>query len=169
MSVDNRDKNSTDNLNSQVQQNLSKQKSPKKSSGSKSPKKSQMGNSNQKQKTISANDLSSSDEELGGKQKPAQSPKKKATENSKHPKEFLKFLSLDVEIQQMVKHRKSSIAMGKDDIPKDSDYQSSDQEVVENENKESSSQLSDASDAQQKLKRRKMSLRQTDYVGNNLF
>lgn len=67
MSVDNRDKNSTDNLNSQVQQNLSKQKSPKKSSGSKSPKKSQMGNSNQKQKTISANDLSSSDEELGGK------------------------------------------------------------------------------------------------------
>ena len=37
--------------------------------------------------------------------------------------------------------------MGKDDIPKDSDYQSSDQEVVENENKESSSQLSDASDA----------------------
>lgn len=67
MSVDNRDKNSTDNLNSQVQQNLSKQKSLKKSSGSKSPKKSQMGNSNQKQKTISANDLSSSDEELGGK------------------------------------------------------------------------------------------------------
>ena len=69
-------------------------------------------------------------------------------------------MSLDVEINQMVNRRKSSIAMGKDDLPKDEDdQQSSDQEAVDGDDKgESSSQMSDqeSSDAQQKLlKRRK--------------
>ena len=73
---------------------------------------------NKMNKSIDCDDLSSSSEEI--------SPKK--AEPQKATNEFMKFLSLDVEIQKMQGHRKMSVVLDKSDNRKGEDELSSSSE-----------------------------------------